>query len=157
MSDKGMFSGMKWHNEWHAVDRKKDKAANCEFLTEDRICTNPKSVQYTEKCFVASTCKFRKKHNELDDLVNQLNEQKKQQNVRYKCTLPKGCVLVSAKLGQGRYVDYCGESNSIYMEFPDKTRSFVYPEVLLEGKLKLQNEDLYSLVSRDIEKAEVLV
>ena len=39
--------------------KKKAKAANCLFLTEDRICTNKKSPRYCEKCFEATYCTYR--------------------------------------------------------------------------------------------------
>ena len=39
--------------------RKKKKAANCIFLTENRKCTNKKSPKYCEKCFEATHCTYR--------------------------------------------------------------------------------------------------
>ena len=50
--------------------KKKKKAANCIFLTEDRICTNKKSPRYCEKCFEASYCTYRIKETVNSDTKN---------------------------------------------------------------------------------------
>ena len=39
--------------------KKKKKAANCIFLTTNRVCTNKESYKYTCKCFIASYCPLR--------------------------------------------------------------------------------------------------
>lgn len=50
--------------------RKKKKAANCIFLTEDRKCTNKKSPRYCEKCFEATYCTYRIKEKDNGSLKN---------------------------------------------------------------------------------------
>ena len=50
--------------------KKKAKAANCLFLTEDRICTNKKSPRYSEKCFEATYCTYRIKEQNNEDCKN---------------------------------------------------------------------------------------
>ena len=61
MPGRNRLTGICWHEEFHTVDPKKEKAADCIYLTKDRICRNSKCFKNGEKCFVATHCKYRVK------------------------------------------------------------------------------------------------
>lgn len=57
------------------VSKKKKKAADCIYLDEDRICRCKKSPQYTEKCFVASSCTYKiKEKNKTSNNKQNINK-----------------------------------------------------------------------------------
>ena len=58
---KRKFAGRNMHIEFHNVNPKRGKAADCIYLTEDRVCQNKKSPHYLAKCFAASYCTFKVK------------------------------------------------------------------------------------------------
>lgn len=54
-------TGQGMHLEYHNINPKKEKASDCVYLTEDRICQNKDSYYYLGKCFVASDCPLKLK------------------------------------------------------------------------------------------------
>ena len=57
---RGSYCGFKGgHIEYHSVNSKKEKPADCIHMTESRICQNNKCPEYLRKCYVSSVCKFK--------------------------------------------------------------------------------------------------
>lgn len=141
MSDRGRFSGFKWHVEYHTTDRKKEKAADCIYLTEDRICENKKSLQYQEKCFVASSCPLRVKETSpyvsmrLEEVPSTVKLNKQVRIKKINCTIPKNCVVYSKAFGQGKYVDFDEKSMTISVQFGEKIARFMYPDAIFNGHI----------------------
>ena len=74
---KRKFAGRNMHIEFHNVNPKKSKAADCIYLTENRECQNKKSPHYLSKCFAASYCTFKVKENaELSGKYTRLSTEK---------------------------------------------------------------------------------
>lgn len=155
MSDKGYFSGFSWHTEFHTVDKKKNKAADCIFLTEDRICTCKKSVYFTEKCFSATYCPHRQKEN----IPEQNIVAAKQKIVTNKtetiinCTLPMNCSVYSKKWGNGEYILFEKAKKFITISFDGKEVKFMYPNAFLDKHL-LISDQLMEIVQKDITNAK---
>lgn len=127
MPGKGKFSGFNWHHEFHTVDPKKEKAADCIYLTKDRICRNRSCIKNGEKCFVATHCKYRVKAEDAPKPV--------QQKPEWKCSLPKHCNIFSKSHGVGTYIN-CDEKNHlITIRFDDCTKSYKYPDAFLQQQL----------------------
>lgn len=129
MAGRNRLTGICWHEEWHAVDKKKDKAADCVYLTEDRICTNRSCIKNGEKCFVATNCRYRVRE---ADAPAQKTTPKKRKAI---CSLPKGCVVFSKQYGIGEYVQFDAESRLIHVLFEDKMRKFSYPDAFVNHHL----------------------
>lgn len=151
MSDKGRFSGFCWHNEFHNVNKKKGKAADCIYLTTDRMCQNKKSTQYLNKCFIASSCPVRKRENEISLKETKVNNSQKIKKIN--CTLPVNCSMFSERLGKGKYVGYNEEQMIISVQFGDKTKLFQYPDAILNKHLTVPKSAFKQVLS-DISKAE---
>ena len=159
---KGKFSGRAMHIEYHTVSPKKEKAANCIYLTTDRICQNKESVYYTQKCFAASYCPLKLKKNESANqaLKNQAGNKKvsfddvgnKPQN-KMKCTLPESCDVYSKNYGNGKYVGYKAESGLVLVQFKERIIKFQYPNAILEKHLVVPKH-AYRQVLHDVAKAE---
>jgi len=64
--------------KYNVPDKKKAKAANCVYLDESRICTNPHSVRYADVCKIASYCPLRVK----EDLVVKIKPKPVKKEVR---------------------------------------------------------------------------
>ena len=153
MGDRGRFSGFNWHFEYHTTDPKKEKAANCVYLTTDRICENKKSYNYLEKCFIASTCPLRVKEKKAEISKKNMEEpapQKQSPEKKIKCSLPMGCRMCSNKFGQGRYVDYKEDGMIISVQFEGgKIVRFLYPDAILDKHL-IVSEGVLKLVLHDV-------
>lgn len=127
MPGRNRLIGICWHEEWHTVDRKKEKVADCIFLDENRICRNRSCIINGEKCFVASHCKYRIKAEDAPKPTVKPKE--------WTCSLPKQCDVFSKKHGVGTYIR-CDEKNHlITIKFDDCTKSYKYPEAFLEKHL----------------------
>lgn len=159
MSDRGKFSGFNWHFEFHTTNPKKEKAADCIYLTTDRICQNNKSLNYLTKCFVATDCPLRIKEKDAEIAAKKESEPahtpKKQLPIKkIKCTLPMGCKIYSNKFGQGKYVDYNENSMIISVQFEDeKIVRFLYPNAVLDKHL-IVPKFAFKSVLYDIRHAE---
>ena len=159
MSDKGKLSGYNWHFEFHSTNPKKEKAADCIFLTTDRICQNKESYHYLAKCFVASNCPLRVKEKDAEEYEK--NKTKKPVAVskkdlpikKIKCSLPMGCKIYSNKFGQGKYVDYNEASMIISVQFEEKVVRFMYPNAILDKHL-IVPKFAFNTVLYDIRHAE---
>ena len=158
MSDKGRLSGYNWHFEYHTTDRKKEKAADCIYLTTDRICQNKKSIQYLGKCFIASDCPLRLRQaqaNEIERRKTLLSAQQKKEPkiISIQCTLPKRCYVFSKTFGKGKYIEYNEESMIIAVKFGEKIIHFQYPQAILDKHLILP-KFAFKQVLFDISKAK---
>ena len=146
MSDRGKFSGFSWHTEFHTVNKKKEKAADCIYLTTDRICQCKDSYYYTLKCFSATHCPVRVKENEK--ILTEIKPPKKEQ-VIINCTLPKNCVVHSKRWNDGKYVRYEKENRHITISFNGKEIQFMYPDAFINKHL-IVTEDLMKIINKDI-------
>ena len=139
MSDRGRFSGFNWHLEFHTVDKKKAKAADCIFLTTNRICQNKTCNQYLSKCFVATNCPFRIKSTEREKIIKEqqlrvaakkpLEEIPTYKNI--KCSIPCDCRIYSEKFGKGRFQSFDTDTRIVTVKFGEKMIRFKYPEAVL--------------------------
>lgn len=158
MGDKGWLSGAAMHYEYHTVERKKQKAANCKYLSNNRICRNEKSPCYLGKCFEATWCTYRVKEkqtlskNEQDQpKIAIQNKPKPDKYKGIKCSLPMGTIVTNKKNSQGKLIKYNKEKRFIYVDYPSKEElvKYSYPEVFLEGFLTV-DEQYDSCIARDI-------
>lgn len=150
MSDRGKLSGFCWHEEYHTVNRKKAKAADCIYLTEDRICINSKCVQYGEKCFVATYCPYRIKEKKPEKPQNASVAVK--HIVQIACTIPKGAELFNQIYGKGIFLSYESKFRIISVRFGTGVKNFRYPEAFMEGHICAAGA-IYQRVQEDIQNA----
>ena len=153
------FAGKNMHIEYHTVDPKKKKAADCIYLTTDRICRNKHSYYYLSKSFDASNCCLRVKEKDVKKpaQINQPKQsttvEKKPQIKSIKCTLPKRCPIYSEAYGKGKFVGYNELSMIISVQFGTKIRPFQYPGAITQKYLILP-KFAFERVLYDISKAE---
>ena len=159
MSDRGRFSGFSWHTEFHTINPKREKAADCIYLTTDRLCQNKKCIKYMEKCFIATNCPFRVREKDAEKVANAKvaeptpTPKKKLPIKKIKCSLPMGCKMRSNKFGQGRLVDYNEASMIISVQFEEKIVRFQYPNAIIDKHLILP-KPAFSTVLYDMRHAE---
>lgn len=127
MPGKGKFSGFNWHHEFHTVDPKKEKAADCVYLTKDRICRNSKCFKNGEKCFVATRCKYRVRAENAPKPV--------QQEAEWQCSLPKKCIIYHDTYKVGEYISCNPQYKLIEIRFDDCAHHFKYPDAFNQGLL----------------------
>ena len=127
MPGKGKFSGFNWHHEFHTVDPKKEKAADCIYLTKDRICRKGGCPKKGEKCFVATYCKYRVKAADAPKPV--------QPKPEWKCSLPKYCDIFSKSHGVGTYISCDTKNHLITIKFDTCVQSYKYPDAFLQQHL----------------------
>lgn len=149
-----MFSGFSWHHEFHSTNPKKEKAADCIYLTKDRKCTCKKSPQYLEKCFRASYCPCRVKSDGTIPHATSHVVEKEKSEYTLNCTLPIDTIVHSKAYGSGRVAGCEKEERRIIIDFVSgETHKFKYPDIFLSKHL-LISEEMFDIVLKDIEKAE---
>lgn len=156
MPGKGKFSGFNWHHEFHTVDPKKEKAADCIFLTEQRICLNKACHLYGEKCFVAAHCKYRLKDGEAPVAPPQKDIEQPARSkkiVSINCTLPPNCTIYSKAFGQGHYVGFDKTNMIIAVEFESGIKHFNYPDAFFKKHL-FTHKYGFSRICIDSKRAE---
>lgn len=147
------LSGFSWHMEYHTDNAKKKKAADCIYLTTDRICECKESEYYLSKCFVASYCPKRitstgeKAKTAKKAPVNQNKKQivQKQQ----KCSLPLNSLIYSKTYGVGKFVEYISDVHIMVINFNEKPIRFDYPSAFKLGLLSV-SDDLMKYIDADI-------
>ena len=92
--------------------RKKVKAANCIFLTEERICQNKESHKYLSKCFEATYCTYRIK--EKNQKVGKKNNVVTSEN--YKSYRKKGLQITHCIFGKGQIESVKGKHAVVQFE-----------------------------------------
>lgn len=167
MIKKRVFAGKNMHIEFHNVNQKKQKAADCIYLHTDRTCHNKKCPEYLAKCFVASTCSFRLRQKDADEieLKKELHNRArkraqldkphpKQKTIkRIKCTIPSHAHIFSPAFGKGSLAGYDENDRLLSVKFEDAVRKFKYPDAILEKHLILP-EFAFKRVLIDISQAE---
>ena len=154
----GKFYDFAWHEEYHTVNPKKEKAANCIYLDNNRICYCKDSDNYMEKCFRASYCPHRKKENKFKtnhtNAINSNNTQNKQTGSTYnkaiKCSLPKNARIFHKIYGYGIFIEYDGKTNIIKVRFNDFIKSFNYPNDFIKGVIEAKDINAKKAVQSDI-------
>lgn len=150
------YPGYGSHVEFHTIDSKREKAANCIYLDKNRICHCEKSLVISEKCFIASTCPHRVKavkEKTEDPVAKAVNDYKKQQIKSINCTLPLNCRVHHKLWGDGNYVGYDSSKKTIKIKFSEKEVSFPYPNAFTDKHLTV-SELLYDQVDFDILRAK---
>lgn len=154
---KRKFAGRNMHIEFHTVNPKKVKAANCIYLTEDRECQNKKSPNYLAKCFAASYCTFKVKEKDaiLPNPIVSPNQVKKEEPKikKIQCSLPLKCHVFSECFGQGNYTAYDVEKRIIEVTFNGIPRRFIYPDAIFKKHL-IVPKFAFEIVLRDVSKAK---
>ena len=154
---KGQFSGASMHEEFHTVNPKKEKAADCCYLDENRICNNKKSYYYWGKCFDASHCPHRIRERNTAGAETKVSDLSVSAMISHikkiKCTLPIGCPVYSKTFGEGKFTEYNETSKTIRVAFDGKDVKFIYPQAIMEKHIALSEED-YDRVFYDISHAE---
>ena len=149
MGDRGWLSGAAMHSEYHTIERKKKKAANCIFQRRDRTCMNEKSPCYLGKCFEATWCTYRVKEkktafnkNTNESVVVKESRPKEEKYKNIKCSLPMGTIVTNKRNVQGELVDYNREKRYIYVKYPGKDEliKYSYPEAFLNKFLTVDAE-----------------
>lgn len=152
MSDRGRFSGFNWHMEYHTTDRKKEKAANCIYLTNDRICECKKSVYYLEKCFDSTHCPHRVKE-EISKFQAE-NKPKATNSIPTKslrrCSLPIGTEVYSKRWGEGALSTFDPHTGKITVLFGMRVIPFLYPDAFVHKHLTTAEEHLEK-IEKDIQ------
>ena len=134
MSDRGYFSGMSWHTEYHSLERKKEKTTDCKFLDGNRICKNGKSPCYMSKCFEATMCTYRirERNDDMDYMQyksKKITKQTSQKKIQ-RCSLPKGSKVQHATYGIGKLIDYDKEKSLVTIKFGLQQTKFKYPDAI---------------------------
>lgn len=157
---KGKFAGSPMHIEYHNIDPKKEKAADCIYLTTDRICQNKESQWYLGKCFIARDCPCRVREKEAQEIAkrNALMDSKpakpkKQQIKKIKCSIPMKCIMYNKSYGNGRLVGYDENSMIISVRFGEKIARFQYPDAILEKHI-IVPKFAFNLLLDDLHHAE---
>ncbi len=153
------FAGRNMHIEFHTVNPKKEKAADCVYLTTDRICQNKQSYYYLAKCFSASSCPLRMKEKDAREYITKKSSTqpvavKREPRIkRIKCTIPADCPVYSETFGKGKFVGYNEPSMIISIQFGTEVKRFQYPNAILE-KFLILPKHAFERVLYDISKAE---
>lgn len=150
------YPGYGSHVEYHTMDPKREKAADCIYLDKNRICHCEKSLVIGEKCFIASSCPHRVKSIKAkseNSVANAVKEYKSHQIKSINCTLPLNCKVHHKIWGDGNYVGYDSSKKSIRISFSGKEVSFQYPNAFTDGHLTV-SELLYDQVDFDILRAK---
>ena len=140
MAGRNRLTGICWHEEWHTVNPKKEKAADCIYLTKDRLCRNRDCIINGEKCFVATHCKHRIKTGNAPKPVPAVPEQR--------CSLPQKAIVFSRTYGVGEYIGYDKCNHLITINFDSCTKMYKYPDAFLERHL-VGNEIVDLCVTND--------
>ena len=143
------------HIEYHTVDRKKEKAADCIYLDEKRICRNKNCHEYLSKCFASTACTLRVKSTDKPEQSTAKNNStiKKKHIVDVCCTLPLNCEIENRTFGKGTFKEFNRKSRVIYIDFGERgIRGFQYPESFYNGFLSVSSE-LKKCVKNDKHKA----
>lgn len=132
------LDGYSWHIEYHTVDRKKGKAADCEYLDQKRECHNKDCPNYLAKCFDATHCSYRKK------------EAFKSAVGKSVCSLPLNTKVLHSHFGYGTITAFNKSTGQIRVKFKGCTRDYSYPDVFIHKDLFITDQ-LYKLVLHDSE------
>ena len=156
MKRKAKFAGYGCHIEYHTTDPKKEKAVDCVYSTDDRICQNKKSFYYLSKCFNSSNCSLKLKEKEAK-AIKRKNEIEKQiannSPIKIKCTLPLNCKVYSEKYGKGYFVEFDEATMVMSVQFEEKKIKFLYPTAIVNKHLTVHQNN-FNCVLRDVSKAE---
>ena len=156
MSDRGRFSGFSWHMEYHTTDRKKEKAANCIYLTNNRICECKKSVYYLEKCFDSTHCPHRVKEEKSKSTVSapaKPNTASKNQPKPLRCcSLPVGTEVYSKRWGEGVLSLFDPQTGKITVLFGLRVIPFLYPDAFVQKHLTVASDELLAKIENDIQR-----
>lgn len=162
------FAGRNMHIEFHTVNPKKEKAADCIYLTNDRICQHKQSYYYLSKCFSASCCPLRKREREEEEeqrtkqhpgnkplkKTQPITTYKIPQIVELPCSLPIGCDVYSSSFGEGKLERYDSKGMYIFVRFGERVVQFQYPDAILKKYITL-SEDFLKRVKDDVSKANM--
>ena len=149
LGPKKKYPGQNMHLEYHTVNRKKEKPADCIYMTDNRECQCRECPYFLSKCFVASACRYRVKSTDAaanpsatkpasSSPVVEANDRK------YKgiaCTLPLRCRVWSSDYGEGAYVGFEYEDRLIRVRFEDRVRSFKYPESFFNKTIRVTTKN----------------
>ena len=162
MSDRGRFSGFSWHMEYHTTDRKKEKAANCIYLTNNRICECKKSVYYLEKCFDSTHCPHRVKEENpktkteskttVSAPAKSNTTSQNQPKPKRHCSLPWGTKVNSKNWGDGTLNSFDSKTGKITISFNGKIIPFLYPDAFAQKHLTVDSEELLAKIENDIKR-----
>ena len=154
---KRKFAGRNMHIEFHNVNPKRGKAADCIYLTEDRVCQNKKSPHYLAKCFAASYCTFKVKEKDAfppKTIAPPAPPKKEEPKIKkIKCTLPLKCSVFSETFGQGEYTAFDADKRTIEVTFDGTPRKFIYPDAIFK-KYLIVPKFAFEIVLRDVSNAE---
>lgn len=162
MGGKGKFNDFGWHNEFRSVNRKKEKAADCIYLDEDRTCNCKKCMYYLGKCFYSTFCPFREKEKiaEAKKEPYRLPEEKitepvvKKMRPLLKCPLSVGAKITTkhGQKGQVIGIDYTKNRLVIQFEDNDEPTRFLYPDAFEKGFL-IAEKEFQTYIMKQIQKS----
>ena len=125
------------------INKKKEKAANCVFLTEDRICHCKQCYYYLSYCFDSTHCP----HREKEEIKIESIQKKKIKEIG--CSIPEGTVVHArfGKTGVVHHYDY--KKRMLYITFGDKAKPYLYPDSFQTSAIWFDKET-EELMKRDI-------
>ena len=161
MPGRNRLTGICWHEEWHTVDPKKEKAADCIYLGKDRICHKRGCERHDEKCFDATVCKYRVRSDEevpVEELQRTSNKPQYKQRlsegiIGIDCTMPIGCSVYSNIFGSGVYHSFDKANRLISVKFDIGLKRFQYPEAIFNKHI-IVGQELFAYVIADSKNAE---
>lgn len=149
---KRRYPGRAMHIEYHTVNQKRSKAADCIYLTDDRVCQNKKSYQYLSKCFMASNCPWRMREKDAEEAAREAarvaakekkvspnpkqptnEKQPKAPKVPY--VISPNCPMYNSYHGNGRCIEYNAKSRIMTVQFKKQVAYFPYPKAILDKHL----------------------
>ena len=158
MNHKGPYYGFNGgHIEFHTVNKKKSKAADCIYLTANRVCQNSKAMCYMEKCFEASVCPFRVKEKDASESKQVVIEVPKTEKiVSIECSIHKNCPIYSEKFGKGKFKSFNPDTMHIEVQFGESVKKFIYPDAIFNKHL-IVPKDVFPKVCKDKKEAKTVL
>ena len=133
---RGKFAGTGMHIEYHTVNPKKKKPADCVYLNSKRECENKKCPLYLGKCFEASFCQYRVRENK-NQYKNKVEPEKTQPiKKQVYCKEPEiGQIAYSKLNGTGNLVAFDKENGIMTIKFGEKTVCYKFPDAITQGTI----------------------
>ena len=151
---KRVFAGKNMHLEFHTVNPKKSKPADCIYLSDSRECQNKKAPHYLGKCFEATYCTFKVKEKDAPKPPVLVKEEKEEARVvKIQCSLPKQCIVYSPIFGKGEYTAFDEKSRIMQVTFRERIVKFQYPEAFFAKHLIVLGST-YQTILDDFKNAE---
>ena len=155
MSMHKKYPGYGSHLEYHTVNAKKKKAANCIYMMDDRTCRCKESVYYMEKCFISSYCPHRVKEEKPKPQTKPMVPMAKdaagvKTPPKHICSLPLGSRITTRNGAEGILKSFDSSNGKITISFNEKIVSYIYPDAFIQKHLTVSG-CLVAKLEKDIQ------